>query len=65
MENKLRMLFDYQKFENEPRLKNMLEASLKKYDFSSEGELSDDEAGLLSAAGSLVTEQRHGKELRS
>ena len=62
MENKLRDLFEYQRFENNPRLKKMLEDALERYGHSDEGELSDDEAGLLNAAGSQVADPKHDKE---
>ena len=54
MEQKLRALFDYQRFENNNRLSSMLSDALERYDFHEEGELSDDEAGLLNAAGTNV-----------
>ena len=65
MEQRLRQLYDYQRFENNPRLKKMLEAALNRYDFSGEGELSDDDAGLLNAAGSAVADPKRDKEKHS
>lgn len=64
MERKLRKLYEYQRFENDPRLKKMLDDALSRYSFSEcgEGELSDDEAGLLNAAGSQVADPKRGKE---
>lgn len=58
MEQKLRRLFDFQRFEENPRLKAMLDAAQKRAGQSGwdEGELSDDEAGLLSAAGTQVAD---------
>lgn len=64
MEQSLRQLFDYQRFENNPRLKQMLDDALDRYDFSGEGELSDDDAGLLNAAGSMVADPRRDREKR-
>jgi hypothetical protein len=65
MEQKLRRLFDFQRFEENPRLKAMLEAAQKRTGQSGweEGELSDDEAELLSAAGTQVADPN--KEKRS
>ena len=54
-EQKLRSIFDYQRFENNNRISTMLTDALGRYDFSGEGELSDDEAGLLNAAGTIVS----------
>ena len=54
MEKKLKQLFDYQLFENNPRLDAMLSRTHEKYDFSGDGELSDDEVEELNAAGSVV-----------
>ena len=51
MENKLRQIFEYQHFENNSRLSGMLAQALERNGFIYEGELSDDEAGLLNAAG--------------
>jgi len=65
MGNNLQNLFDFQRFENNPRLKSMLNEAMERYGFSEdEGELSDDEAEWLSAAGSQVTDKIHGKEKR-
>lgn len=58
MEQKLRGIFDYQRFENNDRLSAMLTDALGRYDFSGEGELSDDEAGLLNAAGTIVCDPK-------
>ena len=33
----------------------MLAAALNRYDFSGEGELSDDDVGLLNAAGTILS----------
>ncbi len=63
MEQSLRRLFEYQRFENDPRLKAMLDDALGRYSFSDEGELSDDDAGLLNAAGSaFVKPKRFGED---
>ena len=55
MEKELIQLFDYQLFENNPRLAAMLSRTHEKYDFSGDGELSDDEVEELNAAGSVVS----------
>ena len=62
MTKRLRQMFDYQRFENNLRLKAILDRALARYGFSGEGELSDDEAGLLNAAGSLVADPRNRRE---
>lgn len=64
MDKTLRSLFEYQRFENNPRLKKMLDDALSRYDFSGEGELADDDAGLLNAAGTTVADPTHDKEKR-
>lgn len=56
MELKLRELFDYQQFEQDPRLKAMLDAANDRAGFAErdEGELSDDDVdGVVRVAGSL------------
>ncbi len=58
MEKRLQNLFDYQRFENNDRLSAMLSDAFGRYDFSGEGELSDDDAGLLNAAGSIVSDPK-------
>ena len=65
MENTLRRMYEYQRFENNPRLKNLLNDALSRYSFPDEGELSDDEAGLLNAAGTQVADSKRGKEEHS
>lgn len=50
MEKKLKRLFDYQKFENNPRLEAMLSEAEGRY----EGGLSDEDMELVSAAGDPV-----------
>lgn len=57
-EQKLRNIFDYQRFENNDRLSAMLTDALGRYDFSGEGELSDDEVGLLNAAGTTASDPK-------
>lgn len=47
MEKKLRQLFDYQKFQKNPRLEAMLSEAEGRYDSG----LSDDDLELVSAAG--------------
>ena len=58
IEQRLRGIFDYQRFENNDRLSAMLSDALARYDFSDEGELSDDDAGLLNAAGTIVSDPK-------
>ena len=65
MDNTLCRMFDYQRFENNTRLKSMLNDALSGYSFPDEGELSDDEAGLLNAAGTQVADPKRGKEEHS
>ena len=64
MENKLKQLFDYQRFENEPRLAAMILETFEKYDSSEEGELLDDEAEMINAAGSVVKDLENKKRDR-
>lgn len=61
MDKKLKQLFDYQRFENNPRLAAMLSRTKEKYDFSVGGELSDDEVEELNAAGSVVSNPDNDK----
>ena len=65
MEKTLRRMYEYQRFENNLRLKAMLDSALGRYDFSGEGELTDDEAGLLNAAGTTAVFPKRDKEERS
>lgn len=55
MEKKLKALLDFQKFEKNPKLDNLINESLNRYGT----ELSDDEAALANAAGDLM--QNHDK----
>ena len=55
MYKKLKQLFDYQLFEDNPRLAAMLSRTHEQYDFSVGGELADDEVEELNAAGSVVS----------
>ena len=64
-EQRLRNIFEYQRFEKNNRLSAMLSDALGRYDFSGEGELSDDDAGLLNAAGSIVSDPQADREKRS
>ncbi|MGN0597591.1 MAG: hypothetical protein ACI4J1_09750 [Ruminiclostridium sp.] len=61
MDKKLKQLFDYQRFENNPRLAAMLSCTREKYDFSDDGELTDDEAEELNAAGSIISDPSSDK----
>ena len=51
----LEKLFDFQKFEKNPKLDNLINESLNRYGT----ELSDDDVALASAAGDLM--QNHDK----
>lgn len=64
MERRLREIFDYQRFENNSRLSSMLSDALERYGLSDEGELSDEEAGLLNAAGTITNDPRPDREKR-
>lgn len=57
-EQKLRDIFDYQRFENNDRLSFMLADALGRYGFSEEGELSDDDVDMLNAAGRFVSNSK-------
>ena len=50
MENKLKTLFDYQRFDPSPRLEKLI----RNTESRGRRELSDDEAEMVSAAGSLT-----------
>ncbi|MBO4914411.1 MAG: hypothetical protein J5449_04315 [Oscillospiraceae bacterium] len=50
-EQRLRQIFDYQRFERNARLQTVIDAA---HDYAASRELDDDELGLVSAAG--VTE---------
>ena len=64
IEQRLRELFDYQHFETNERLSVMLSDSLGRYDHSGEGELSDDDVGMLNAAGTIVSDPKADREKR-
>ena len=64
MENKLKQLFDYQRFENDPRLAAMISETFEKYGSSEAGELPDDEAEMINAAGSVVKDLENKKRDR-
>lgn len=56
MESKLKSLFEYQKFENNSRLQNLIQDSLSRY----EGvELSDDDLEFVNAAGMQTREKKN------
>lgn len=60
MENKLKALFEYQKFEGNPRLQRIIEETEKKYS----NVLSDDQLELVSAAGTLADREKDKKSTR-
>ena len=64
MEQKLRYLFDYQRFEHNSCLSEMLSDALGRYDFFEKGELSDDDVKLLNAAGTIVSDSKTDREKR-
>lgn len=51
MEQKLKRLFDYQKFQKNPRLEALLSKAEGRY----EGALTDDDLELVSAAGDSIS----------
>ena len=51
MENKLRALFDYQKFEQNKDLQNVIDRVHARYRSSTARMLDDDEADMVAAAG--------------
>ena len=62
MEDRLRALFDYQHFENNPRLSVMLTDAYGRNGFSGEGELADEDVDLLNAAGSISVQTKTDAE---
>ena len=52
MEKKLSRLFDYQKYENNPRLDKLIKGVEERYPLEIQA-LSDDELGNLNAAGNV------------
>ena len=52
MEKKLSRLFDYQKYENNPRLDKLIKGVEERYPMEIQA-LSDDELGNLNAAGTV------------
>ncbi len=55
MENKLKKMFDYQRFEKNARIENMINAAESRYAVR---ELSDEELFMVSAAGFVKPEQK-------
>ena len=64
MDRKLLYLFDYQRFENNSRLSVMISDTFGRYNFEGEGELADDDVGLLNAAGTVVSDSKTDGEKR-
>ena len=59
MEEKLKQLFDFQRFERNPRLERMMAETRERWGT----ELSDDDLELVNAAGEIpVQEQKNGIE---
>ena len=64
MEQKLKRMFDYQRFENNARLSAMLSDAHARYGFSGERELTDEDVDLLNAAGTISVQTRTDAERR-
>jgi hypothetical protein len=62
MENKLSRLFDYQKYAPNDKLTSIIRDVESRYSLDLQ-ELSDDELGMLNAAGSVEMEMARQKEL--
>jgi hypothetical protein len=62
MENKLSRLFDYQKYAPNDKLSSIIKDVESRYSLDLQ-ELSDDELGMLNAAGSVEMEAARQKEL--
>lgn len=58
MEEKLSQLFDYQRFQQHPKLADMLQAAESRYASA----LSDDELAMVSAAGSDAPQSAQKEE---
>lgn len=58
MEEKLSQLFDYQRFQQHPKLADMLQAAESRYASA----LSDDELAMVSAAGSDAPQSAQEEE---
>ena len=55
MEERLRSLFEYQRFEGNERLSGMLDDAMKRFEAGMQGEISDDDVRFLNAAGRADT----------
>lgn len=55
MENKLKSLFEYQRFEKNAHLQNLIDETLNRYDAV---ELSEDDLDYVNAAGSSVVPRK-------
>lgn len=53
MENRLKSLFDYQRFESNFRLARLIEETENRYLYNDSEELSDDDLELVNAAGDI------------
>ena len=58
MEEKLSQLFDYQRFQQHPKLADMLQAAESRYASA----LSDDELAMVSAAGEMTDQAEKNQE---
>lgn len=59
MENKIRLLFDFQKFDNNSRLAELISQTENRYGT----ELSDDELTQVSAAGDIFSQKLKDKNI--
>ena len=58
MEEKLSQLFDYQRFQQHPKLADMLQAAESRYASA----LSDDELAMVSAAGEMTDQAEKSQD---
>lgn len=58
MEQKLKNLFDFQKFEKNSRLQKIIDDSINRYESF---ELSDDDLSFVNAAGTAVPRKKNDK----
>ncbi len=61
MENTLKTLFDFQRFESNDRLSKLIEATESKY-MSNMTALSDDDLSMISAAGKTTVDSRRSRD---
>ncbi|MCR5108140.1 MAG: hypothetical protein K6B28_08240 [Lachnospiraceae bacterium] len=61
MQNKLKALFDYQRFENNIKLKNITDDVEKRYSLNSTRALSDNDLVMVNAAGAFIASPNEEK----